>query len=69
MPVTVGLLIPPIKLDMYDQENQYRVLSLVLALPNEALQVTIHNYLCDEYSGNQNAYDEVALLLRRVKFT
>lgn len=57
------------RLDMYDQENQYRVLSLVLASPNEALQVTIHNYLCVEYSSNRNAYDEVGLSLRRAKFT
>jgi hypothetical protein len=52
------------RLDMLDEANKYRVLSLVLASADDALQVTIHNYLCEDYSANRDAYLPVEQSLR-----
>jgi hypothetical protein len=53
------------QLDMLDETNKYRVLSLVLASPKDALQVTIHNYLCENYTANRDEYRATELSLRR----
>jgi hypothetical protein len=53
------------RLDMLDEENKYRVLSLVLASRKDALQVTIHNYFCEDYNANHDEYREIELSLRR----
>lgn len=53
------------RLDMLDEANQYRILSLVTATAGEALQVTIHNYACTDYAANRDAYGAIASSLRR----
>ena len=53
------------RLDMLDEENKYRVLSLVLASSSDALHITIHNYWCEDYSLNRRAYHAVESSMRR----
>ncbi len=53
------------RLDMYNRESQYRILSLVLASDGEALQLSIHNYLCQDYARDRDTYEAIALSLRR----
>lgn len=53
------------RLDMLDDENKYRVLSLVFASRKDALQVTIHNYFCEDCNANRDEYRATELSLRR----
>lgn len=53
------------RLDMLDDERKYRVLSLVIASRKDALQVTIHNYFCEDYNANHDEYRATELSLRR----
>lgn len=46
-------------LDMFDSAATYRVLSLVVCDTQRAIQVTIHDYLCDDYSSAKNSYADV----------
>ena len=54
-------------LDMLDEKSKYRVLSLVLAGNSDALQITIHNYLCEDYSATRNEYQVIEESMHRVQ--
>ncbi len=53
------------RVDLFDQASKYRIVSFVLASPSDALQVTVHNYYCEDYSANRDAYRGTELSLRR----
>jgi hypothetical protein len=44
------------RLDLYDQKAGYRVLSLVLCNTSTAIQVSVHDYLCEDYALVQDAF-------------
>jgi hypothetical protein len=46
-------------LDMYDQASAYRVLSLVVSDAQQAIQVTVHDYLCEDYTAAKDSYVEI----------
>ncbi|MGN6235715.1 hypothetical protein [Dyella sp.] len=46
-------------LDLYDAKANYRVLSLVVCNCQSALQVTVHDYLCQHYSTSQDAFAQL----------
>jgi len=41
---------------MLDMASKHRMISIVVANNAEALQMTIHNYLCADYEANRDAY-------------
>ena len=43
-------------LDLYDESANYRVLSLVVATAEFAVQVTVHDYWCENYAATQGRY-------------
>ena len=43
-------------LDLLDAAANYRVLSLVLATASEAIQVSIHDYLCEDYESSRGEF-------------
>jgi hypothetical protein len=47
------------RLDLYDQKASYRVLSLVLRNASTAIQVSVHDYLCEDYGLTQDAFGEL----------
>lgn len=54
-------------LDLYDQGSNYRVLSVVLAATGEALQVTLHDYCCQDYKASVRGFAPIASSLRRAQ--
>jgi hypothetical protein len=44
------------RLDLYDQNASCRVLSLVLCNTSTAIQVSVHDYLCEDYGLMQDAF-------------
>ena len=44
-------------LDMYDREASYRVLSLVLCDDRQAIEVTLHDYFCEDYEATKADFD------------
>ena len=46
-------------LDLYDQSANYRVLSLVVATVEAAVQVTIHDYWCENYHAAQGRFSNL----------
>lgn len=53
-------------LDILDSSANYRVLSLVLATSTEAVQISIHDYWCEDYAASQHAYSSLEASLVRV---
>jgi len=53
-------------LDILDKGANYRVLSLVLATATEAVQISIHDYWCEDYAASQHAYASLEASLLRV---
>lgn len=43
-------------LDLFDQSANCRVLSLVLASTDDAVQVSVHDYWCEDYAESQSAF-------------
>ncbi|WP_370601416.1 hypothetical protein [Pseudomonas nitroreducens] len=52
------------RLDLLDKTRAYRVLSVVLANRSEALQVTLHDYDCQDYEASLQAFAAIADSLR-----
>lgn len=52
------------RLDLLDRTSTYRVLSVVLANQSEALQVTLHDYDCQDYEASLQAFAAIAASLR-----
>lgn len=46
-------------LDLYDAKANYRVLSLVVCNCQSALQVTVHDYSCEQYSTSQDDFAQL----------
>ena len=44
------------RLDLYDPKANYRVLSLVLCDNREAIQVSVHDYWCEDYAAVREAF-------------
>lgn len=42
---------------MYDREASYRVLSLVLCDDRQAIEVTLHDYFCEDYEATKADFD------------
>jgi hypothetical protein len=47
------------RLDLYDHEASYRVLSLVLCDTRQAIQLSVHDYLCEDYAAAREAFREL----------
>jgi hypothetical protein len=54
-------------LDLFDVRSNYRVLSVVLAAPGEALQVTLHDYDCRDYDASCLAFAHIVKSVRRAR--
>jgi hypothetical protein len=46
-------------LDLYDESANYRVLSLVVATADTAVQVTVHDYWCENYCATQARFSNL----------
>jgi hypothetical protein len=55
------------KLDLVDRSSSYRVLSVVLANQSEALQVSLHDYDCQDYELSFQSFAAIAASLRRAQ--
>ena len=53
------------RLDLFDRSSSYRVLSVVLANQSEALQVSLHDYDCQDYEQSLQIFAAIAASLRR----
>ena len=53
-------------LELWDESRCYRVLSLVLATASDAVQVTLHDYDCDEYIAENLPFNRIQNSLRLV---
>ncbi|HEX5352649.1 MAG TPA: hypothetical protein VFW60_01065 [Rhodanobacteraceae bacterium] len=47
-------------LDIYDAQASYRVLSFVVCGTQQAIQVSVHDYACTDYSATRNAFTPLA---------
>lgn len=56
-------------LDLYDEQSTYRVLSLVVCDCKSAVQITVHDYLCESYSETQIAFAQLESSIRRLQST
>ena len=52
-------------LDMYDAKAKYRVLSVVVCDSRSALQITVHDYLCEQYSSSQDPFVQLEYSITR----
>lgn len=52
-------------LDLFDRQSNYRVLSVVLAAADEAIQITLHDYDCRDYDASSLFLAPVARSVRR----
>ena len=46
-------------LDLLDRTASYRVLSFVVCDTRDAIQVTIHDYMCEDYAATQDRFADV----------
>jgi hypothetical protein len=53
-------------LDMLDSRATYRVLSIVVCNAREAIQVTLHDYLCEDYAEAKDTFAAVEGSIGRV---
>lgn len=51
-------------LDLFDKANSYRVLSKVLARGERAVQLTLHDYSCEDYAASVRFFSSIAESLR-----
>jgi hypothetical protein len=51
-------------LDLLDASSNYRVLSVVVAATDAAVQVTLHDYACEDYQASVQAFEPVATSIR-----
>ena len=54
-------------LDLYDSRASYRALSLVLCDRNTALQLTLHDYWCEDYEARREVFSEIEKSMLRVR--
>jgi hypothetical protein len=47
------------RLDLYDSKANYRVLSLVLCDASKAIQVSVHDYFCENYPASRDDFSEL----------
>jgi hypothetical protein len=47
-------------LDIYDVQANYRVLSMVVCGTQRAIQISVHDYVCTDYSSTRNAFASLA---------
>ena len=47
------------RLDLYDSEANYRVLSLVLCDASKAIQVSVHDYFCENYPASRGDFSDL----------
>ena len=47
------------RLDLYDPAASYRVLSLVVCDTRQAIQLSVHDYLCVDYAAAREAFREL----------
>jgi hypothetical protein len=52
-------------LDLYDSEKAYRVASVVLASRDDAIQVTLHDYDCEDYERSRSRFESTLQSVRR----
>ena len=52
-------------LDMLDEGGSYRVLSLVVCDAREAIQITVHDYLCEDYEVTRGQFSEIEQSIKR----
>jgi hypothetical protein len=52
------------ELDLLDKESTYRVLSLVVSSAQYAVQVNVHDYLCQDYEGTKGDFASMAASVR-----
>lgn len=52
-------------LDLLDKGASYRVLSLVVCDSQEAIQITVHDYLCDDYDATRGQFSEIEDSIQR----
>mgnify|MGYP003447088150 CR=1 FL=1 len=52
------------QLDLLDKESAYRVLSLVVSSASYAVQVTVHDYLCQDYERTKGDFAPMATSIR-----
>lgn len=46
-------------LDLYDEAANYRVISLVAATTDMALQTTVHDYWCENYHASRHQFSDI----------
>ena len=46
-------------LDLYDKEENYRILSLVMSTCASAIQITVHDYWCEDYETTREQFQEI----------
>lgn len=46
-------------LDLYNNEANYRVLSLVVSTDIEAVQITVHDYWCEDHAASRTQFVEI----------
>jgi hypothetical protein len=51
-------------LDIYDTAACYRVLSFVVCGNQQAIQISVHDYLCTDYFSNRNEFAPLAASIR-----
>jgi len=53
-------------LDLYDEQASYRVLSLVVCDCKSAVQIAVHDYLCESYCETQEAFAQLESSITRL---
>jgi len=54
-------------LDLYDAKANYRVLSFVVCDCREAIQITVHDYWCEDYAATRNTFVDLAASISKVQ--
>ena len=51
-------------LDLLDAASNYRVLSVVVAATDVAVQLTLHDYACEDYDASAQSFEPIATSIR-----
>ena len=52
-------------LDIYDSSARYRVLSIVMSDKQTAIQITLHDYICEDYASRKELFNAIELSIER----
>jgi hypothetical protein len=52
-------------LDLYDPQASYRVVSFVACDSQQAIQISVHDYQCTDYSSTRNEFASLAASIRK----